>query len=302
MLSSSKGIQNHRSNLCGFKSVKFRAASNFSGFKVESFIGKSTLATIKNNNVVAAASFDSKAQPKSSIIVVLVVVRAGTLRSPIATALDCTIPNSVFEDLLYPNLVGVAPGAASGGVGVVPQQHNMLNMDAELRRARGFMRDRIFSILLHRQSQLIDETTRMKFRDISTRLEEGLFKAAHTKEDYMNMETLEPRLSSLIKSRSGNNHTQRHQQLVNSTSSIATMTQQHNMLTMDSELLRARGPTRDRIFSILLHRQSQPIDETTRMKFREISKRLEEGLFKAAHTKEDYMNMETLEPPACLKV
>ncbi|KAK1557861.1 hypothetical protein Q3G72_033244 [Acer saccharum] len=129
---------------------------------------------------------------KSSIIVVLVVVRAGTLRSPIATALDCTIPNSVFEDLLYPNLVGVAPGAASGGVGVVPQQHNMLNMDAELLRARGFMRDRIFSILLHRQSQLIDETTRMKFRDISTRLEEGLFKAAHTKEDYMNMETLEP--------------------------------------------------------------------------------------------------------------
>lgn len=39
----------------------------------------------------------------------------------------------------------------------------------------------------------------------------------------MNMETLESRLSSLIKGRSGNNHNQRHQQLVNSTSSIATM-------------------------------------------------------------------------------
>ncbi|TXG47367.1 hypothetical protein EZV62_026661 [Acer yangbiense] len=72
-------------------------------------------------------------------------------------------------------------------------------------------------------SQPIDETTRTKFREISKRLEEGLFKAAHTKEDYMNMETLEPRLSSLIKGRSGNNHNQRHQQLVNSTSSIATM-------------------------------------------------------------------------------
>ncbi|KAK4855814.1 hypothetical protein QYF36_011207 [Acer negundo] len=33
-------------------------------------------------------------QAKSSIIVVLVVVRAGTLRFPIATAPDCTIPNS----------------------------------------------------------------------------------------------------------------------------------------------------------------------------------------------------------------
>ncbi|KAI9196308.1 hypothetical protein LWI28_022808 [Acer negundo] len=122
------------------------------------------------------------------------------------------------------NLVGgVAPGAASGGVGVVAQQHNMLNMDSELLRARNCMQDRIFSILLHRQIQPVDETTRHKFRDISKRLEEGLFKAAHTKEDYMNMETLEPRLSSLIKGRSGNNHNQRHQQLVNSTSSIATM-------------------------------------------------------------------------------
>ncbi|KAK0578171.1 hypothetical protein LWI29_006244 [Acer saccharum] len=52
LLSSSKGIQNHRSNLYGFKSVKFRATSNFPRFKVESFIGKSTSATIKNNNVV----------------------------------------------------------------------------------------------------------------------------------------------------------------------------------------------------------------------------------------------------------
>ncbi|KAI9200072.1 hypothetical protein LWI28_002330 [Acer negundo] len=44
--------------------------------------------------------------------------------------------------------------------------------------------------------------------------EEGV--RATSEEDYMNEETLEPRLSSLIKGRSGN---QRHQQLVNSTSS-----------------------------------------------------------------------------------
>ncbi|KAL5833913.1 hypothetical protein ACOSQ3_017587 [Xanthoceras sorbifolium] len=105
------------------------------------------------------------------------------------------------------NLVGgVAPGAASGGVGGVPQQHNMLNMDAELLIARSYMRDKIFGILLQRQTQPVDEATRMKFRDISKRLEEGLFKAARTKEDHLNLETLESRLSSLIKGRSGNNH------------------------------------------------------------------------------------------------
>ncbi|XP_031254705.1 histone acetyltransferase HAC1-like [Pistacia vera] len=118
------------------------------------------------------------------------------------------------------NLVG---GGGSVGVAGVSQQHNMLNVDSELLRARGFMRDRIFSILLQRQTQPIDEATRARFRDISKRLEEGLFKAALTKEDYMNLETLEFRLSSLIKGRSGNNHNQRHQQLVNSSSSIGTM-------------------------------------------------------------------------------
>ncbi|KAK3188014.1 hypothetical protein Dsin_027575 [Dipteronia sinensis] len=74
---SSKGIQNPRSNnLCGFKSVKFRAASNFSGFKIENFIGKSTSATIKNNNVVAAASFDSEAQQPTSITLFIDLIRS----------------------------------------------------------------------------------------------------------------------------------------------------------------------------------------------------------------------------------
>lgn len=36
-------------------------------------------------------------------------------------------------------------------------------------------------MLLHRQTQTIDETQRTKFKDISKRLEEGLFKAASTK-------------------------------------------------------------------------------------------------------------------------
>lgn len=125
------------------------------------------------------------------------------------------------------NLVGgvstTAAIAAGGSGGGVTPQRNMFNADPDLLRARGFMRDRIFGMLLHRQTQTIDETQRTKFKDISKRLEEGLFKAASTKEDYMNMDTLEARLSYLIKGRPGNNHNQRHQQLVNSSSSIGTM-------------------------------------------------------------------------------
>ncbi|XP_044505837.1 histone acetyltransferase HAC1 isoform X3 [Mangifera indica] len=96
-------------------------------------------------------------------------------------------------------------GGGSVVVAGVSQQHNILNVDSELLRARGCMRDKIFSILMQRQTQQIDETTRMKCKDISKRLEEGLFKAAFTK------------------GRGGHSHNQRHQQLVNSSSSIGTM-------------------------------------------------------------------------------
>ncbi|XP_044481916.1 histone acetyltransferase HAC1-like isoform X2 [Mangifera indica] len=118
------------------------------------------------------------------------------------------------------NLVGVG---GSVGVAGVSQQHNMPNVDADLLRARILMREKIFAILMNHQTQPVDEITKLKFKDFSKRLEEGLFKAAHTKEEYMNMETLEPRLRSIIKAKSANNNIQRHQQLVNSSSSIGTM-------------------------------------------------------------------------------
>ncbi|XP_044505832.1 histone acetyltransferase HAC1-like isoform X2 [Mangifera indica] len=125
---------------------------------------------------------------------------------------------------LPPNqMQNLVDGGGSVVVAGVSQQHNILNVDSELLRARGCMRDKIFSILMQRQTQQIDETTRMKCKDISKRLEEGLFKAAFTKEDYMNLDTLEPRLSILIQGRGGHSHNQRHQQLVNSSSSIGTM-------------------------------------------------------------------------------
>ncbi|KAG8638160.1 histone acetyltransferase HAC1 isoform X2 [Manihot esculenta] len=111
--------------------------------------------------------------------------------------------------------------AASSGGGLTSP--SMFTMDPELHRARIFMREKIFAIILQRQPQPVSEPQKQKFKDIAKRLEEGLFKAAQSKEDYMNLNTLESRLSSLIKRAPVNNHNQRHGQLVNPSSSIGTM-------------------------------------------------------------------------------
>ncbi|KAJ6722201.1 HISTONE ACETYLTRANSFERASE HAC12 [Salix koriyanagi] len=100
---------------------------------------------------------------------------------------------------------------------------NMYSIDRELYRARIYMQQKIFEIIMRRSSQPVDDTQKQKFKGIAKRLEEGLFKAAQTKEDYLNQSTLESRLSSLLKRSPTNSHIQRHQQLVNSSSSIGTM-------------------------------------------------------------------------------
>ncbi|KAI4331127.1 hypothetical protein MLD38_029344 [Melastoma candidum] len=71
--------------------------------------------------------------------------------------------------------------------------------DSELHGARSFMQERIFRLLAHRHQQPINESQMQKFKDIVKRLEEGLFKSAQTKEEYINTVTLESRLHALIK-------------------------------------------------------------------------------------------------------
>ncbi|WCJ37189.1 Histone acetyltransferase HAC1 [Euphorbia peplus] len=96
--------------------------------------------------------------------------------------------------------------------------------DPELLRARIYMRENIFSIIVQRQALPVSDPQKQKFEDISKRLEEGLFKAALSKEDYMNLSTLENRLSILINKRAPmSNPSQRHAQIVNPSSSIGTM-------------------------------------------------------------------------------
>ncbi|XVF74891.1 hypothetical protein PTKIN_Ptkin13bG0147000 [Pterospermum kingtungense] len=120
--------------------------------------------------------------------------------------------------------LGVAGGVSAGGIiGAGGPPHNMLHMDQDLKKARDYMREKIMEVLKFRNRNPITGPSIVKFQDFVRRLEEGLFKNAHTKEDYSNLSTLEHRLQTLIKGTT-NMHNQRHPQLVNSASApVGTM-------------------------------------------------------------------------------
>ncbi|XP_039005951.1 histone acetyltransferase HAC1-like [Hibiscus syriacus] len=69
----------------------------------------------------------------------------------------------------------------------------------------------------------------------------------------------------------------------------------HNMTNMDPDLMRTRDYMRGEIIKFLKSRQQHPITEASMIKFQDFARRLEEGLFKIARTKEDYTNLSTLE-------
>ncbi|XP_057503767.1 histone acetyltransferase HAC1-like [Actinidia eriantha] len=99
---------------------------------------------------------------------------------------------------------------------------NTPNMDPELVKARKFMQEKIYAFLMQRQQQAHDIQPK-RVLDIVRRLDEGLFRNAATKEEYVNLETLENRLHVLIKRLPMSNHNQQYPQLVNSSSPIGTM-------------------------------------------------------------------------------
>ncbi|KAJ4909080.1 Histone acetyltransferase HAC1 [Raphanus sativus] len=104
-----------------------------------------------------------------------------------------------------------------GGTGLGPSRG-----DNDLARLRHGMRVKIFNILQQKQPLPADDASKAKYMDVARRLEEGLFKIANSKEDYLNQATLESRLASLIKGRHMNNYNQRHANN-NSSSSVGTM-------------------------------------------------------------------------------
>ncbi|XP_047328554.1 histone acetyltransferase HAC1-like [Impatiens glandulifera] len=90
--------------------------------------------------------------------------------------------------------------------------------DQETFKMRKYMLDKIYQMVMQRQ-QSNQEIQSKKIQDIVKRLEEGLFRTATTKEEYMNLDTLETRLHGLIKRSPMNNHNQQYSQVVNSSSS-----------------------------------------------------------------------------------
>nr|KYP53841.1 Histone acetyltransferase HAC1 [Cajanus cajan] len=143
------------------------------------------------------------------------------LQAHIPGEMSGQVPNQAGSQLSgLAQLNGSALSHQMPPLGGVPR--STINMDPELLRARAFIQDKIFDMLLQRQQQPVTDLQRKKLKDLAKRLEEGMLKAALSKEDYMNLDTLESRLSNFLRRASMNNHNQQYPQLVNS-SPIGTM-------------------------------------------------------------------------------
>ncbi|KAK9726769.1 hypothetical protein RND81_05G235900 [Saponaria officinalis] len=95
-------------------------------------------------------------------------------------------------------------------------------MDTEVVRIRRFMKEKIYEILMQKQSQPTDAFIK-KCQDVTRRLEEGLFRSAASKEEYMNMNTLEIRLQAVVKRPAPTNHPPQHSQFINNPTPAGTM-------------------------------------------------------------------------------
>ncbi|CAI9783593.1 unnamed protein product [Fraxinus pennsylvanica] len=103
-----------------------------------------------------------------------------------------------------------------------PSMHRRVqNMDPEYIEARRFMTEKIIEYLMQRRQQS-HELTSKNILDLARRLEEGIFRIAMSKEEYLNLATLERRLQFVIKGPSTTNHNQQFSQ-VNTPSSMGTM-------------------------------------------------------------------------------
>lgn len=209
------------------------------------------------------------------------------------------------------------------GVPLSSQMQNTGNQ-SELIRARVVIRQELYDILMRRHLPT-HEIQAKKLKDIVMRLEEDLFRRATSKEEYMNVNTLENRLLVLIKSRSPHSQPLSGHSSTSSTGSSrpyrmysqthmsglvpnqnegqfsaspqqtgAPLSSQMQSTGNQSEMIRDRGVVRQKIYDILMRRH-QPTDETEAQKMEDIVRRLEEGLFRGATSKEQYMNFDTLE-------
>ncbi|CAH8388963.1 unnamed protein product [Eruca vesicaria subsp. sativa] len=104
----------------------------------------------------------------------------------------------------------VAGSGAGAGASVGTSRSTVGPMDHDILKLRQYMQILVFNVLQQRQPSPADAASKAKYMDVARRLEEGLYKIAMSKEDYLNRSTLESRIASLIKNRHLNSYNQRH--------------------------------------------------------------------------------------------
>ncbi|XP_054780565.1 LOW QUALITY PROTEIN: histone acetyltransferase HAC1-like [Prosopis cineraria] len=154
------------------------------------------------------------------------------LQAPIPGQMSGQVPNqsgSQLPGLTQPNRNAIPQMPTLGGV-----PRSTSNMDPEFLRARLFIQEKIYDMLLQRQQLPVMEVQRRKFKDLAKRLEEGMLKAAPSKEEHLNLGTLESRLLNFSKSSSMNNNQQYTQHT--SSSSVGTMIPTPGMAHVNSNM------------------------------------------------------------------
>ncbi|RID51865.1 hypothetical protein BRARA_H02503 [Brassica rapa] len=202
------------------------------------------------------------------------------------------------------------PSRSTVGPGV---DHNIL-------RLRQYMRILVFNVLQKKQPLPPDDAaSKAKYMEVARRLEEGLFKTAISKEDYLNESTLDSRLGRLIKGRQLKNSNQGHTNSSKVGTMVPTSTglshaggNPSSMVTssacasvglgsspntsgpMDHDVLELRQYMRTLVFNELHKRRPGPSNDALDANFLDIARHLEEGLFQMANTRDDYLNQSTL--------
>jgi len=154
--------------------------------------------------------------------------------------------------------------------------------DTELYAVRKYIIERILQ-LFHRQP--VSPDWQQQLPNFVRRLEEGLFNEAASQEEYMNLNTLEQRLQSLMR-----RLTQNGNSVSSQTSNLGGVGRSWRT---DADLYAVRQCIIERILQVF-HRQ--PISSDWQQRLPNFVRFVEEGLFNEAASKEEYMNLNTLEP------
>lgn len=202
---------------------------------------------------------------------------------------------------LEPRLQSLMQGLTQNGSSESSQTANLggirrsWHTDTDLYAVRKYMIERILQ-LFHRQP--VSPEWQQQLPDFVRRLEEGLFNEAASQEEYMDLNNLEQRLQSLMR-----RLTQNGSSVSSQTSNLGGVQRSSSQTSnpggvqsswrTDADLNTVRQYIIQRILQVF-HRQ--PLSSDWQQRLPNFVRFVEEGLFNEAASKEEYMNLNTLEP------